>query len=355
MSRNTVIKAQTEVESGIEPSESLRAPGGGDRPAIDKQLGLAEALDELVHPDTRGNPMSLLRWTSKSTAHLAKELVRQGFKISDDTVGRMLKKMGFSLQSPSKQKEGTSHPDRDSQFSYINDTASSFTKKRQPVISVDTKKKELIGDYANGGVEYQPKGEPTRVNTYDFPDPGVGKAVPYGIYDLANNEGWVTVGESADTSEFAVNSIRTWWNTMGRARFPKATKLLICADGGGSNGSRVRAWKTNLAKFASETGLEITVAHYPPGTSKWNGIEHRMFSFITMNWRGRPLDSYRTVVELIGATTTKTGLRIKAARDSEFYETGIKVSDAELAAAGVKPHTWHGDWNYRIPPNAQSN
>jgi len=352
MSRNTVIKAVSEVDAGIQPSMRLRQPGAGAKPLIETQPGLLEALDELVHPDTRGNPMSLLRWTAKSTGHLAGELVRQGYKITDDTVGKLLKQMGFSLQSTSKQKEGSSHPDRDEQFRHINKTAGAFTKKNEPVISVDTKKKELVGEYGNRGQEWQVGGEPEKVNTYDFPDPGMGKAVPYGIYDVTNNEGWVSVGDSGDTAEFAVNAIRTWWNAMGRERFPEATELLICADGGGSNGHRVRAWKTNLAVFAKETGLDITVAHYPPGTSKWNKIEHRMFSFITMNWRGRPLDSYRTVVELIGSTTTKTGLRIKAARDEEFYETGIKVTDEQLAAVPLRPHKFHGDWNYTVLSNA---
>jgi Rhodopirellula transposase DDE domain len=352
MSRNTVIKAVSEVDAGIQPSMRLRPPGAGAKPLIETQPGLLEALDELVHPDTRGNPMSLLRWTAKSTGHLAGELVRQGYKITDDTVGKLLKQMGFSLQATSKQKEGSSHPDRDEQFRHINKTAGEFMKKNEPVVSVDTKKKELVGDYGNRGQEWQVAGEPEKVNTYDFPESGVGKAVPYGIYDVANNEGWVSVGDSGDTSAFAINAIRTWWNTMGKQRFPEATRLLICADGGGSNGHRVRAWKTNLAILAKETGLDITVAHYPPGTSKWNKIEHRMFSFITMNWRGRPLDSYRTVVELIGSTTTKTGLRIKAARDEEFYETGIKVTDEQLAAVPLRPHKFHGDWNYTVLSNA---
>jgi hypothetical protein len=285
MSRNTVIKAQSEVEAGIEPSSRLREPGAGAKPLTEIQPGLLEALDELVHPETRGNPMSLLRWTSKSTAHLAKDLVRQGFRISDDTVGRLLKRLGYSLQAPAKQKEGTAHPDRDGQFRYLNDTASGFVADGHPVISVDTKKKELVGEFANKGVEYQPTGEPERVSTHDFVDPELGRAIPYGVYDTVNDEGWVSVGDTADTSEFAVESIRRWWRQMGSARFPGATRLLITADAGGSNGYRVRAWKVELAKLAAETGLTITVIHYPPGTSKWNKIEHRMFSFISMNWR----------------------------------------------------------------------
>jgi transposase len=354
MSRNTVIKAQAEVEAGIEPSSRLREPGAGAKPLTEIQPGLLEALDELVNPDTRGNPMSLLRWTSKSTAHLAKDLVRQGFRISDDTVGRLLKRLGYSLQAPAKQKEGAAHPDRDGQFRYLNDTASAFVTDGQPVISVDTKKKELVGEFANKGVEYQPAGEPERVSTHDFVDPELGRAIPYGIYDTVNDEGWVSVGDTADTAEFAVASIRRWWRQMGSVRFPDATRLLITADAGGSNGYRVRAWKVELAKLAAETGLTITVIHYPPGTSKWNKIEHRMFSFISMNWRGRPLTSYRTIVELIGATTTTKGLRIKAERDTEWYPIGVKISDAEMAALPITRHEWHGDWNYTLHPAAQS-
>ena len=352
MSRNTVIKAEREVTAGIEPSDRLRAPGGGDRPLIDKQPGLLEALDELVHPDTRGNLMSLLRWTSKSTRHLAEALVQKGFKVSDDTVGRILKSLGYSLQAPAKEKEGTGHPDRDAQFSYLNDQATAFVADDQPVISVDTKKKELVGEYKNGGTEWQPAGSPTRVKTHDFVDKELGRAVPYGVYDLANDEGWVSVGNRADTAEFAVETVRRWWYEMGRPRFPEATRLLITADAGGSNGYRVRAWKKELARLAHETGLEITVCHYPPGTSKWNRIEHRMFSFISMNWRGRPLESYRTIVELIAATTTSKGLRIRAERDEGYYETGVKVSDAELASLPLRRHEFHGDWNYTLSPSA---
>jgi hypothetical protein len=353
MSRNTVIKAQGEVEAGVEPTVRLRPVGGGDKPSEVKQPGLLAALDELVHPDTRGNPMSFVRWTSKSTQKLADELIRLGFGVSPDTVGRILKGLGYSLQAPVKVKEGAGHPDRDAQFGYLNAQVGAMVGAGQPVISVDTKKKEMVGEYDNGGVEWQPAGEPVRVNVHDFVDPEQGRAIPYGIYDLANDEGWVTVGDTADTAEFAVNSIRSWWNNMGAARFPDATKLLITADAGGSNGYRVRAWKTELARLAAETGLDITVCHYPPGTSKWNRIEHRMFSFITMNWRGRPLVSYRTVIELIGATTTRTGLKIKAERDTEWYPTGVKISDADMAALPLTPHDFHGDWNYTLA--AQSN
>ena len=354
MSRNTVIKAEAEVVAGIEPSVRLRAPGGGDKPLIDKQPGLLEALDELVHPETRGNPMSLLRWTSKSSTRLAADLVGRGFEVSSRTVLRLLHQLGYSLQANAKVTEGRQHPDRDAQFRYLNDMAQGFIDDNQPAISVDTKKKELIGVYANGGTEWSPEGEPERVNVHDFADRTLGefaKAIPYGIYDLSNDEGWVSVGDVADTAEFAVHSIRAWWDQMGRARFPDADRLLITADAGGSNGYRLRAWKVELARLATDTGLRITVCHYPPGTSKWNRIEHRMFSFITINWRGRPLTTVRTIIELISATTTQTGLTIQATYDPQWYPTGVKISDPELAAVPLSPHDFHGEWNYTI--NAQ--
>jgi hypothetical protein len=274
--------------------------------------------------------------------------VRQGFKITDDTVGRILRSLGYSLQAPVKQKEGAAHPDRDAQFVYLNEEVTRFAAAGQPVISVDTKKKELVGEFSNGGREYHLVGAPTRTKTHDFVDKELGRAVPYGVYDVANDEGWVSVGDTADTSSFAVEAIRRWWAQMGEARFPDATKLLVTADAGGSNGHRVRLWKIELARLATETGLEITVAHYPPGTSKWNRIEHKMFSYISMNWRGRPLVSYRTIIELIAATTTTKGLTIRAEADLNFYETGTKVTDAELAAVPLTAHDFHGDWNYTI-------
>ena len=354
MSRNTVISGARELAAGVGRSERIRAKGAGPKALIDTRPGLLEALDELVHPETRGTPMSLLRWTSKSTAKLAGELVRKGFEISPDTVGRMLKRMGYSLQAPSKQKEGGQHADRDGQFHYLNRLAGEFVAAGDPVISVDTKKKELVGDYANGGREWQPVGEPEIVNGHDFPDPDIGKAIPYGIYDVTNNEGWVSVGDVADTGEFAVNAIRTWCQTMGQARFPTATRLLITADCGGSNAARARLWKRELRRLADELGIEIVVCHYPPGTSKWNKIEHKMFSFITMNWRGRPLTNYRTVIELISATTTTTGLTIRAGRDPEWYEKGIKITDTELAALNITGHDWHPNWNYTLTPTAQT-
>jgi len=348
MSRSTVLAGTKEVAAGPGRSDRVRSPGAGPKRIVDTQPGLLEALDELVHPDTRGNPMSLLRWTSKSTAKLARDLVRQGFQVSEDTVGRILKRLGYSLQSPAKVKEGTAHPDRDGQFRYLHGLAQRFVAEGAPVISVDTKKKELVGPYDNGGVEWQPEGEPERVNVHDFVDPELGRAVPYGVYDEANNEGWVSVGDNADTAAFAVNAIRSWWKAMGSARFPEASRLLVTADAGGSNGYRLRTWKVELAKLAAETGLEVTVCHYPPGTSKWNRIEHRMFSFITMNWRGRPLTTYRTIIELIAATTTETGLQIRAERDTAWYEKGVKVTDEAMAALPLTPHEWHGDWNYTL-------
>jgi hypothetical protein len=348
MSTNTLWKAVSQVRDGVEVTDRTRAPGGGTKTAADKQPGLVEALDELVHPDTRGNPMSLLRWTCKSTYQLAKDLTVSGYKASPELVRRYLHDMGYSLQAPAKENEGTDHPDRDAQFSYLNAKAAEFMSEGQPVISVDTKKKENVGTYANPGREWHPKGEPTEVNVHDFIDLEAGKAVPFGVYDLANNEGWVSVGDNADTSAFAVNAIRRWWENMGKPRYAKATRLLVTADAGGSNGYRRRAFKVELAKLAAETGLEITVCHYPPGTSKWNKIEHRMFSFISVNWRGRPLESYRTIVELISATTTEAGLRIEAEHDTTGYRTGVKVSDDELAAVPLDRHEFHGDWNYTI-------
>jgi hypothetical protein len=346
-----VIKAQDEVESGIEPSARLRAPGAGDKPAIDKQPGLAAALDELVHPDTRGTPMSVLRWTLKSTYELARELQGRGFRVSAELVRRLLHQMGYSLQAPAKQNEGAQHPDRDGQFRYLNDRAAEALAAREPVISVDTKKKELLGNYANGGREWQPTGEPERVEVHDFADRRLGefaKAIPYGVYDIGNDEGWVNVGDSADTAEFAVESIRRWWNTLGRDRFPDARRLLITADAGGSNGYRVRAWKWHLARLATETGLQITVCHYPPGTSKWNRIEHRLFSFISINWRGRPLTDIRTIIELIAATTTDTGLTVQATYDPGWYPTGEKITDKDYNTIPITRHDRHGDWNYTI-------
>jgi transposase len=332
MSRNTVIKAEGEVSAGIEPSVRLRAPGGGDKSLLDTQPGLLEALDELVYPETRGNPMSKLRWTSKSSTKLADELVRQGFEVSSRSVLRLLHKLGYSLQANAKVAEGRQHPDRDAQFTHLNDTASEFIDDGQPVISVDSKKKELIGNYANGGAEWAPAGEPERTKVHDFADPQLAeyaKAIPYGVYDVFTNEGWVNVG-----------------------RFPEANRLLITADAGGSTGYRVRASKFELARLAEEIGLDITVCHYPPGTSKWNKIEHRLFSFITINWRGRPLTTMRTIIELISATSTSSGLSVSAEYDPNWYPKGVKITDRQLNALPLVPHDFHGEWNYTL--NAQS-
>src|SRR5680860_240381 len=354
ISTSTMSKAVREIRAGVEVSDRQRVEGGGDRPAIEKQPGLLAALDELVHPDTRGNPMSPLRWTLKSTYELSDTLTGQGFRVSAELVRRLLHQLGYSLQAPSKQLEGTQHPDRNAQFEYLNRLVTEQLEAGEPVISVDTKKKELIGNYSNGGAEWHPEGEPTKTDTHDFPDRSLGehhKAVPYGVYDIGNNQGWVSVGDSADTGEFAVEAIRRWWNTLGKDRFPNATRLLITADAGGSNGYRPRAWKWNLAQLAAETGLEIVVCHYPPGTSKWNKIEHRLFSFISMNWRGKPLTDMRTIVELIAATKTDTGLTVQAVYDSNWYEKGIKISDTQLDALPLHRHDWHGTWNYTLTPS----
>jgi transposase len=354
MSRNTVIDGRREVEAGpVEPGR-VRAPGAGRKLSEEDQPGLIDALDRLVDPATRGDPMSVLRWTAKSTETLAAALVAQGYTVSADTVGRLLKALGYSLQAPAKVTEGKQHPDRDSQFTWLNVTVAQRLAAGEPVISVDSKKKELVGDKANGGREYQPAGSPVRVDVHDFPDPAMGKAVPYGIYDVGANEGWVSVGDDGDTAVFAVQAISRWWATMGAERYPDATTLLVTADAGGSNGYRAKLWKIELAKLAAATGLTITVCHYPPGTSKWNRIEHRMFSFITKNWRGRPLVTYRTVVELIAATTTDTGLRIAAEWDQGEYPRGIKVNKADLAAVPLEPHAWHGEWNYDILPHKRT-
>jgi hypothetical protein len=348
MSRSTVQSGVREVDEGAEPSGRVRRPGAGRPRLIDKDPDLLLELDDLVSPEARGDPMSPLLWTAKSTYQLADALAGKGFTVSPNTVGDLLANMGYSLQGTSKQKEGRQHVDRDAQFAYINSTAGSFLAAGEPVISVDTKKKELVGEYSNAGKQYQPKAEPVRTLVHDFIDPDMGKAIPYGVYDMGANEGWVSVGEDADTASFAVATIKRWWEQMGRPRYPEATKLLVCADSGGSNGYRLRAWKVELAKLANETGLEITVCHFPPGTSKWNKIEHRMFSFITMNWRGRPLVSYRTVVQLIAGTTTKKGLKIQADRDEGYYPLGVKISNKELAAVPLTHHEFHGEWNYTV-------
>jgi Rhodopirellula transposase DDE domain len=354
-SRQTVHTGLVELEGpnpAVDLAGRVRRPGGGRRRLQDTDPGLVPALEALIDPDTRGDPESPLRWTCKSTHQLAQALTAQGHPVSDDTVGRLLKQQDYRLQRTQKTLEGAQHPDRDAQFRYLNEQAREHLAAGQPVVSVDTKKKELVGQYANGGAEWQPSGEPERVGVHDFPDPTVGKAVPYGVYDLGRNTGWVSVGTDHDTAAFAVATLRRWWEQMGVAVYPKATRLLVTADAGGSNGYRLRLWKTELARFAAETGLEVTVCHFPPGTSKWNKIEHRLFSHISINWRGRPLVSHEVVVELIGATTTSTGLKVQAALDPRPYPKGIKVSDQELAAVPIRRHDFHGELNYTIVPRA---
>jgi hypothetical protein len=328
----------------------VRCPGSGRRALSQSDPGLLEALERLIEPATRGDPMSPLRWTCKSTAKLAEELTRQNHPVSDRTVALLLKQSGYSLQANRKTREGSSHPDRNAQFEYINRRVSAFHRRRQPVISVDTKKKELVGEFKNPGEEWHPQGQPETVNVHDFPDPKLGKAIPYGVYDLACNEGWVSVGIDHDTAEFACASIHRWWNEMGSARFPRATELLIMADGGGSNSSRNRLWKKSLQSLADELDITLHVCHFPPGTSKWNKIEHRLFCFITKNWRGRPLTTYEVIVNLIATTTTKSGLTVRAALDPRRYETGIAVSKEELAQLRITPARFHGEWNYSITP-----
>jgi hypothetical protein len=331
-------------------AQRVRRPGGGRRPVTTTDPALLAALLGLIEPTTRGDPESPLRWTCKSTAKLAAELTRQDHPVSDRTVAMLLKQAGYRLQANRKTREGTGHPDRDAQFAYLNACVARCHRRGHPAISVDTKKKELVGDFKNGGREWWPSGQPTEVRVHDFLDKTLGKAIPYGVYDLLNNQGWVSVGIDHDTAEFAVNSIRQWWTRMGRHRFPRARTLLITADGGGSNGPRSRLWKRALQTLADDLGLTLSVCHFPPGTSKWNKIEHRLFSFITQNWRGTPLISHQVIVNLIAATTTRAGLLVKAALDTHHYATAIQVTDAELARLHITPHAFHGEWNYTIAP-----
>jgi transposase len=328
----------------------IRRPGGGRKPLVDQDTRLLATLESLVDPVTRGDPMSPLRWTCKSAAKLAEGLRSRGHAVSERTVNRLLHDLGYSLQSNRKTIEGRQHPDRDAQFQYINRRVKAFQGQGQPVVSVDTKKKELVGSYRNGGREWQPEGQPEEVKVHDFIDKGLGKAIPYGVYDMAANAGWVSVGVDHDTAEFAVESLRRWWRNMGVRANPRAKRLLITADGGGSNGSRCRLWKVELQKFADETGLSISVCHFPPGTSKWNKIEHRMFCHITENWRGRPLVSREVVVNLIGHTTTRTGLSIRSELDENSYPTGREVTAEQLESLSIRKDKFHGDWNYTILP-----
>ena len=350
MREGTVSRGVAELEAGEEPLGRVRRRGGGRKRVADLDPGLRPALLALVEPDVRGDPMSPLRWTTKSLRALAAELTRQGHRVSADTVADLLHEEGFSLQGNAKTLEGRQHPDRDAQFRYINDQVKAHLGSSDPVVSVDTKKKELVGAYKNGGREWRPKGEPAEVATHDFPDPDLGKAIPYGVYDVAANAGWVSVGTDHDTAAFAVESLRRWWQAQGGAAYPRARRLLVTADAGGSNGYRTRAWKAELAAFAAQAGLEITVCHFPPGTSKWNAIEHRLFSHISMNWRGRPLTSHEVIVNTIAATTTRTGLRVHAELDTSNYPTGEAISDTQMAALAITRHHWHGDWNYTLRP-----
>jgi hypothetical protein len=343
------IKELKETEK-LEVPKRLRSPGGGRKRIEDKDPGIIADLEKIMDENTAGDNMSLVRWSNKSTYRIADELKLIGHKIDPDTVGRILKENDYSLQANIKNIEGGSSEDRDAQFRYINEKGKEFMKEGNPVISVDAKKKELIGEFKNPGRTWNRKGEAKEVNVYDFPNLGMGKATPYGIYDTGNNEGMVNVGKSHDTSEFAVESIRQWWLLMGKERYPDAKELMICADGGGSNGSRNKGWKIHLQELVNKIGIPITVCHYPPGTSKWNRIEHRMFSFISMNWKGKPLVNYETVVKLIGSTKTRNGLTVTARMDDKEYATGIKHSDEEMAKLRIETHTLHPKWNYTILP-----
>jgi transposase len=328
----------------------VRRPGGGRKRIADSDTAVVRDLEQLVEPVTRGDPESPLRWTCKSVRRLAEELNQQGHVISYPVVAELLGELGYSLQANRKSKEGNNHPDRNAQFEYINRKVKRFLANQQPVVSVDTKKKELVGDFKNGGRELRPKGEPEQVRVHDFLIPELGRATPYGVYDLARNVGWVSVGMDPDTAAFAVESIRRWWQSMGRPVYPKADRLLITADAGGSNGPRLRLWKVELQKLADQTGLQIAVCHFPPGTSKWNKIEHRLFSFISQNWRGKPLISFEVIVNLIAATTTTKGLKVHAEVDDGIYPAGTKIDDQQLAGIHLKRDKFHGDWNYEIHP-----
>ncbi len=349
----TVSRGVREVAAGPLADGRVRVPGAGRRSVTETAPGVSEALEYLVEPVTRGDPESPLRWTNKSTQKLADELTGQGFAVGPRTVAKLLKVCGYRLQANAKVVEGRQHPDRDAQFEYVNAAAVAFLAAGDPVLSVDTKKRELVGDFKNAGREWEPTGEPVEVGVHDFPGDAVGVALPYGVYDMGANTGWVNVGTDHDTACFAVESIRRWWRQVGADAYPKARRLLVTADGGGSNGSRLRLWKAELARFADETGLAVTVVHLPPGTSKWNKVEHRLFSHITLNWRGRPLTSHEVVVQTIAATTTRTGLTVKAVLDEGTYPTGLRITDRqmrELLRRHIIRHEFHGDWNYDVQP-----
>jgi transposase len=350
LARETIRNGRREILEGVGNAGRVRRAGAGRPEAEKSQPGLTHALEQLVDPLTRGDPMSPLRWTCKSRAKLAATLSKDGWKVSSTTVGRLLHGLGYSLQSVRKSREGASHPDRNAQFEHINATAAAFLRRKQPVISVDTKKKELVGDFKNAGREWQPQATPETALTHDFPNDAIGKAIPYGVYDMARNEAWVSVGRDHDTPAFAVASIRQWWKMMGARAYPGANALFITADAGGSNGYRARAWKLELQRFANDTGLRIRVSHFPPGTSKWNKIEHRLFCHITQNWRGKPLRTFETIVNLIGNTRTAAGLRVKAKLDSRKYRTGIKITKSQMRDLVLRAGKFHGEWNYELQP-----
>jgi hypothetical protein len=353
MSRPTILKGIRELQQHKElPSERIRQPGGGRKRLEESDPGLEAALEQIMEENTAGDPMSLLRWTNKSTVRIADELTRLGHSVSDETVRRRLAEMGYSLQANAKNLE-ESGAGRDQQFRYINKQVKRFLSCKEPVLSIDAKKKERVGNFKNAGRTWRPKSQPIEVNVYDFPHLGVGPAIPYGAYDQQRNEGFVNVGISHDTAEFAVESVRRWWRWIGRRRYPQAQRLLLCADGGGSNGSRNRAWKYHLQQLANQSRLAVTVCHYPPGTSKWNKIEHRLFSFISLNWQGKPLVSYETVINLIGATRTATGLQVKAKLDTRYYEAGVKITDEEMQSINLQTHRTNPEWNYTISPLGQ--
>ncbi len=347
LSRKAISQGIKQLQQGGGGNEGrIRRKGGGRKKTVKKDPSLREDLERLVEPVTRGDPESPLRWTCKSVRHLAKELVRQGHQVSHQLVSELLHDLGYSLQANRKTREGGEHPDRDRQFEHLNAQAQAFLAAGEPAVSVDAKKKELIGDFKNPGREWRPQGHPEEVRVYDFPIAGLGRATPYGIYDVGQNTGWVNVGIDHNTAAFAVESIRRWWHSVGQSQYPEAKRLLISADSGGSNGSRVRLWKWELQQLADETGLSITVCHLPPGTSKWNKIEHRLFAWISQNWRGKPLTSYAVVLKFIAATTTTTGLSVQCQLDTNRYPAGRKVSDEEMATLSIVPDTFHGEWNY---------
>ncbi|MGL4554606.1 MAG: ISAzo13 family transposase [Gemmataceae bacterium] len=353
VSRRAIHFALDELESAdAPPAGMVRRPGAGRKPLVRLQPRLPAALEALVEPESCGDPESPLRWTRKSVRNLAGELKADGFEVGRQKVLELLRGMDYRLQGNRKSREKGRHPDRDAQFKHVAARVKDFLVTRQPVISVDTKKKELVGDFKNAGREWRPKGEPEEVRTHDFPDEALGKAIPYGVYDLAANAGWVSIGRDHDTPAFSAETMRRWWLRMGRPLYPGASRLLVTADGGGSNGWRCRLWKTELQRLANETGLRVEVCHYPPGSSKWNKIEHRLFSQITANWRGKPLTSRETILELISSTRTQTGLVVRAALDDGLYPTGVKVTDEELAAVNLHRESFHGEWNYTIKPSA---